>query len=200
MKESHEDLDRALRMLGHVRTPEGMEARIAGEMRRRQAEMVARTASGSQKSWAWWGFAAAVVAVAAFGLKMELKTRPKTVAPVQRARVEASVPPQPVLAVRHVDAVVPVHARRVRQQVREERVSLSAVAAPPQIAPPLPLTQQEKLLLALAHTPEAASGRVLTFMTTSETIKDHGLGKNTIFELDHQELQPMQSTLQGEKE
>jgi len=55
--------------------------------------------------------------------------------------------------------------------------------------PPPPLTQQEKLLLELARSPRLLPQ--LGSIAHSEAVSDHGVGQNTIFELDHQQLQPI---------
>jgi hypothetical protein len=60
--------------------------------------------------------------------------------------------------------------------------------------PPLPLSAQERLLLQLARSPEIARAPAAILRTV--VVVNHGVGLNTIFELDHQNPSPLQSTLQ----
>jgi hypothetical protein len=60
--------------------------------------------------------------------------------------------------------------------------------------PPLPLSAQERLLLKLARSREME--RAPALILSSEVVVNHGVGRNAIFELDHQNPSPLQSTLQ----
>jgi hypothetical protein len=184
--ELHEDIARALRMLGQAAPPEGMEARIAGRLRQRQAELSVASPRRSN-GWRWCVAVATVVAVV--GISLSHRHAAVTV-PVNRAAVELPHRALPPTTIARVDA--PVHAVRGRRTVRTRIVQ----AKIPQGAPPLPLTEQEHLLLALARRPQLLPS--LRSVTTSETIADHGLGKNAIFELDHQELPQLPPMPQGE--
>jgi hypothetical protein len=189
--ELHDDVARALRMLGQATPPEGMEARIALRMRERQAELSGDLAVRRNSRHARWIFASAV-AVAAAAVVM-LSWHHSRVAPPQQAAVETPHHVAPLAS----GTDVPVKTARVRHRLYpvHARVLQTQASAASQIPPPLPLTPQEQLLLALAKTPRLAPA----FITTSETVVDHGLGKNAIFDLDHQEpkeLTPLKTTLQ----
>ena len=189
--ESHEDVARALRMLGQAAPPEGMEARIVGRLQQRQAELSERTGAGGNRLRLRWAFASAIAAAAIVAGLLSWH-HGRAVTPV-RVAVKAPHLEEPTVRL----ANVPVNAVRVRHRVRVVRArTLEAqVSAPSQNPPPLPLTRQEYLLLALAQTPKLAPA----FITNSETVVDHGLGKNAILELDHQELKeltPLKTTLQ----
>jgi hypothetical protein len=195
-----EDVARALRMLGQALPPDGMEARIAGRLRQRQAELSACSAARGNLLRKRWIFATAMLVVAVVIALLGLHPADRAV-PVSRASSRASVQlpyhAAPSAPAEIVQASVPVNVASIRRRSH-------VVAAPdPRMKiftnfrnpPLLPLTHQEKLLLALAQTPSLAP----SFITTSETIVDHGLGKNAILELDHQEpkeLTPLKTTLQ----
>jgi hypothetical protein len=122
------------------------------------------------------------------------------VAPPQQVAVETSHRVAP-LASAPIRTDVPANTARVRHRIYpiHARVLQAQALTPSQIPPPLPLTQQEQLLLALAQTPQRTPWPALASVTTSETVVDHGLGKNAIFDLDHQELKeltPLKTTLQ----
>jgi hypothetical protein len=190
----HEDVTRALRMLGQAQPPEGMESRIAGRLRERQAELSGDLAPRGNLRHARWMLAYAL-AVAAAVVVMLSWHHPRVVPPRQVA-IEAPHHAAPLASV-PVRMDVPATTARVQRRtyIVHARVVQAQASAPSQIPPPLPLTRQEQLLLALAQTPRLAPA----FITTSETVVDHGLGQNAIFELDHQdlkELTPLKSTLQ----
>jgi hypothetical protein len=60
--------------------------------------------------------------------------------------------------------------------------------------PPLPLSAQERLLLQLAQSLRMERSPAL--ITNTEVVANHGVGTNAIFELDHQNPSPLQSSLQ----
>jgi hypothetical protein len=194
--ELQDDVARALRMLGQAAPPEGMEARIVLRMRERQAELASNLAARRNPRRTRWIFASAV-AVAAAAIVM-LSWHHVRVALPRQVAVETPhhVTPQASAPVR---TDLPVNTSRLRHRIYPVHAGIlqAQVSAPSQNPPPLPLTRQEQLLLALAQTPRLPPA--LDSVTTSETIVDHGLGKNTIFELDHQEpqeLTPLKTTLQ----
>ena len=194
--ELQEDVARALRMLGQASPPDGMEARIAGRLRQRQAELSESSAARGNLLRKRWIFATAMlvaaVALALLGLHPADRAVPASRASVQLPYHAASSAPAEIL-----QASIPVNVARIRRRSHvvaapDPRMKNSTDFRNP---PPLPLTRQEKLLLALARTPKLAP----SFITTSETVVDHGLGKNAILELDHQEpkeLTPLKTTLQ----
>jgi hypothetical protein len=137
-------------------------------------------------------FAGAMVAVC---LLVVVLVRHRDGVPVKRAAVVAGVsshvvPPAnvPVLVSAPVYRAVRTtrHARVLRAPVNRDLVSFPA--------PEEPLTGQEKLLAAIAQNPKVLTG--LRSVATSETVADHGLGKNAIFELDHEEFAQLKTTLQ----
>jgi len=183
-----------LRMLGQAAPPEGMEARIAQRMHERQAELSERAAAGRNSLPVRWTFAS--VAAAVVVAVVMLSWHQARVAPPRQVAVETPHRAAPLAsALSRTD--VPVNTARVRHRMHlvHARILEAQTSAPSQNPPPLPLTPQEQLLLALAQTPKLAPA----FITTSETVVDHGLGKNAILELDHQELKeltPLKTTLQ----
>jgi len=87
---------------------------------------------------------------------------------------------------------------RWRRQAADMRTGTPDADADLRNPPPLPLTQQEKLLLELARSPRLFPQ--LGSIAHSEAVSDHGVGQNTIFELDHQELQHIPHTPLGDIE
>lgn len=177
-----------LRALSDVTAPEGMEQRIVLRMRQRQAELSVRRGSRAARV-GWLVAAGAAVACAAVVLLMPGKRMADP--PIRSAVVNA--PP----VVRGVEGPVgsEAHARRpvlISSRAQKE----PAVDQTSRITPPLPLTQQEKLLLAYARAPQFRSA--LVAVSTTEAVDNHGLGANTIFELDHQQLTPMPTTSPNE--
>lgn len=185
--ELHEDVARALRLLGQAAAPEGMEARIAGRLRQRQAEL---SVASPRRTNGWrLGFAVAGV-VAVVGILLSHRHAGVTMT-ANRAAVELPHRATPPATIARADALA--HTVRVRRTAPRTRIVQAKI---PQSAPPLPLTEQEHLLLALARRPQLLPS--LRSVTTSETIADHGLGKNAIFELDHQELPQLPPMPPGE--
>jgi len=154
MKDSQEAIDRVLAGLRDVETPAGMERRLLAAMEERAAVRV---------GWQWrrWsvGFAAAAVLMAAVlvsvaprkvrrevvaGVKQPLVVpAPAHVAYVQRRNTEILRSAQNDLRVHSEARLEPVTARR----------ETLAGGIP---APPMPLTEQEKLLLEIARRGEPA--------------------------------------------
>jgi hypothetical protein len=182
-----DDVTRALRMLGQAPPPEGMEARIAGRLQRSRAELVvARRGVGAR-----WMFAAAAVAAVAGVVVMSMVHRPHG-APLPQVVVE---PTQVQPLVVRTEAVGSAIRSRHTSHVVRVRVDVDPAYVPSLSAPPLPLTQEERLLMALAQTPHSLPA--IAGVTHSETVANHGLGQNAIFELDHENLTQMKTTLPG---
>jgi hypothetical protein len=176
----HEDTERALRMLGSAALPEGMEARVAARVRAAELNVVA--APGS--IWRWSLVTVGALAIA--GVVLLGRHHARDAAPLVVETRSQVMPMAPVV-------VEVEHVRRGRRVVHAA-VGSAGMSGASQVAPPLPLTQQEKLLLAFAQRPGLAAG--LGSVATSEVIVDHGLGENAIFELDHEEFAQLKSTLQ----
>ena len=147
MNRSDKAIDRVLSGLRDVQAPAGMERRLL-------AAMEERAAARAGYSWRKWAFglaasvalAAAVVLavprrmqqhdVAAVKLPVVVRT-PGPVAPIQKHKIEALRSTQ--------------NGLRYRASRRDEPAAEDAVASGGIPAPPMPLTEQEKLLLHLAH-------------------------------------------------
>ena len=151
MKNSDEAIDRVLAGLRGVEAPEGMERRVL-------AGLDARAAAPSGLAWRGWafGFAAAVAVVAG---AMILAGTPRVQQPggaVVRVPVVA-----PVGAPAAPEALVAKRNTRVLRYAQKDAISLTGrqedsadvepVASGGIPAPPMPLTEQEKLLLHLAR-------------------------------------------------
>ena len=199
----NDDVARALRLLGQSPEAEGIEARVLSRVRQRQAEIsVAADRRRSRRvRWMYAGCAAAVAVAMALG---HFHSAPAAVSPaVAAAPVPAApVPAAPVPAAAGATAPSAAAFVAARRRAPQElgaghglrRVGLVRPLTEPVFlnAPPLPLTHQEYLLLALARTPKLAGARGL--VTASETVPEHGLGSNAIFELEHEELKPLETT------
>jgi len=172
----------ALEALRSLPLPEGMQERITERVRQRQLEPPAR---GLRRyTWELWlGASIATVAAAAIFCIVTLQAHRTSGPPVTANAPAHTVVPTPV----STNTQTPTHPPRM--VVHTYRVRQSAPEAPiPHTPPPQPLTAQERLLLELARTPSLAAG-----VAQSQTISQHGLGPNALFELDHEQLQPMQS-------
>jgi hypothetical protein len=185
--ELHEDTARALRMLGQAAPPEGMEARLVGRLQQRRAESNVAGRAGlnifSGRMVLAGAMVAACVMVAVLARHRPNVAKRDVVADV---RAVASASPR---AVTKPAVYGPVKA------TRHVRISRAPVEHNRQVSfpgPEEPLTEQERLLLRLARAPGPALGAV----TTTETVVDHGLGENAIFEIDHEELAQLKTTLQ----
>jgi len=191
--ELHEDVARSLRILGQAPMPEGMEDRIIGQMRQRQAELHSAVSNrGNRRRW-MLGSAIAASAVVV-GLVSQHHATPTATAKHLVTNSPGRETPQMTAAILRVET--PANAVRVPHSPRviRARVSQTAASAPSFNPPPLPLTQQERLLLAFAQAPRI--GPALASVTASETVIDHGLGKNAVLELDHEDFKPLKTTLQ----
>lgn len=183
-----------LRSLGSVQPPEGMEARIVQRIRQRQAEMSLPPAINGIScgiSWTRWGKAAAMAGVAT--LMMLLSQRLRHHVTPQEHTVDLAFAGPVAQAPTHSRAkaapptATPAHlVHHFAPALRAQKAV--SVAAEPSQPPPLPLTRQERLLLALARNPQFASGKQRLPVFTTETIAYHGLGENALFELGHQQL------------
>jgi len=169
-----------------------MEARLVGRLQRRRDEL---NAVGESRRGIFSGRVMFAGAMFAACVLVAVLVRHRDRAPVKPAAVVAgissnAVPPvkPPVLVSAPAYGAVGTthHTRVLRTPVRRDLVSFPA--------PEEPLTKQEKLLVAIAQSPKVLTG--LRSVATSETVADHGLGKNAIFELDHEEFAELKTTLQ----
>ena len=185
-QESHDSGFNALQALNSLQHPAGMQERVlenlAARVRHQQLHPLAR---GLRKyAWELWagasiGIVAAAVLLCIFALQSHRTTNQPQVARVETPKIGSA--PTSAHAVQTNSP--PYKATRTYRAQKEE-----TSAAIPHTPPPEPLTSQERLLLTLANTPSLAAG-----VAQSQTISQHGLGTNALFELDHEQLQPMRS-------
>jgi len=187
--ELREDAVRALRLLAQAPLPEGMAERLTAGLQRRQRA----AAPASPRVPAVYALAALSLALGMAALWVSLLGTE----PIPAAQDRAAVQPHQALvgspAPRTVAAKQGPTGKRAMRGVMEsavaERVSPGFLNPPP-----LPLSAQERLLLQLARSPEIARAPAAILRTV--VVVNHGVGLNTIFELDHQNPSPLQSTLQ----
>lgn len=150
MKDSHEAIDRVLTGLRDVSAPVGMEQRVLAAMERRTAE---------RTGWQWrtWsvGLAAVVVLLAAGVVSVRPhRSYPEAVAVVAQPPVLPG--PAPVAETRQRNTGIRTVAQNDRGHkvfpTRETVLQEETTSIP---APPMPLTEQERLLLQLAHRADA---------------------------------------------
>lgn len=160
---SHDDVQRALLMLGSATPPEGMEARIIGRLRERRTERTLAAEPSRLGSWlSPWRLAAFGTMVAGCALLFML-TRMQTASPAPVvARLEMPAPPPNKASLRSS----PIRNRAVRTTHRltvshETSAPLAPLSFP---APHTPLTHQEELLLSLASLPEQQVVAVTAFL------------------------------------
>jgi hypothetical protein len=171
------DVD-ALQALRSLPLPEGMQDRITERVRQRQLESP-QLGLRCYARELWLGASIAVVAAAVILGIVALQAH-RTASPL----VSANVPPRTVVLT-PAAANTQSAANSLRKLVHNYRARQAALI--PHTPPPLPLTSQERLLLALANTPSLAAGAAV-----SQPVPDHGLGANSLFDLDHEQLKPMQ--------
>ena len=182
----------ALQALRSVQPPTGMQERVMQTLAARAREQAAAPASVWRRyAWELWAggaiaVAAAVVMFGILSMRSHHVTTPGLEANVQKQIV---VPvPSPADAAQMI--LLPrTEAHSIsgpqRHAPRKEVADVSHTAIP-HAAPPMPLTSQERLLIALASTPSLAASAAV-----SQPVRDHGLGANALFELGHQRLTPL---------
>ena len=187
-------VQRAWQVISNAASPEGMEARILARVRSREEEMRSRRRWFQWRPMMLWAAAAALVAiVVSFAMMRHGGTTEERV--VERASVVA---PRES-AYREVPKRTDVHADVLdTQRLRKRIVARNVVVPRFQNPPPLPLSEQERLLVALAQRPQLLPE--LTSIERTETVKAHGIGENSIFELSTQPLQPVQPAPLGDFE
>ena len=192
-----EDAERSLRLLARAPLPEGMEARLNAELRGRQMALTQRAAAreGLRLPGMYALAAFGVVLVAALLVNLRRSEQVQTgesasstvsLSPAAGPVVSPKVVPHLVRA-RH--SIPRATGRRVMEQQAPEPLTQEFLNPPP-----LPLSAQERLLLKLARSREME--RAPALILSSEVVVNHGVGRNAIFELDHQNPSPLQSTLQ----
>jgi hypothetical protein len=176
----------ALRALRSLQPPAGMQERLVENILHRARERGVDPAGRGfhWEAWKLWASAGlAVVAAASILCIVALQGHRETGQPL-----EARVPARGINpAIARADARQtgrPVHA--VARSYREPRRVTSAPV--PHTAPPMPLSAQERLLVALAGRPALAASAAV-----SRPVSDSGLGANALFELDHEQLTPLQA-------
>jgi hypothetical protein len=144
-------VDRVLAGLKQTAPPAGLEQRVLTAMREAQSRQVA----ARPRPWLWtWGLALAGTAVGLCLAVSVAHRRQPTTAPnpytgsaiaSAPAGIEAPVPPIERAGQSPRPHLRPTHLRTFEAESVRERLALSYPA------PPLPLTEQERLLLRLAH-------------------------------------------------
>jgi len=172
----------ALQALNSLQPPEGMQERITEHIRQRQLQFPSRRLSRYAREL-WAGVSIAVVAATIIVCIFALQTHHAENSPQVAGVTTHAILSAPASA-NAAPAVSPPH--KTARSSRATRTEVVEVI--PHTPPPMPLTSQERLLLALANTPSLAAG-----VAQTQTISQHGLGPNALFELDHEELQPMRS-------
>jgi len=151
MRNSDEQIDLVLNGLRDMETPEGMERRI---LRTVQEQAASHTQVRWNKGpWAWIGAFASVAAVCVMALMLHRERPALTVARLPSRAL--AVTPQIDVA-RPIFSPAPVvrgkpgtrHDSKVLKTGEASAIELQAVSFP---APPMPLTEQEKLLLRVVH-------------------------------------------------
>ena len=149
MKDSQEAIDRVLTGLRDISAPVGMEGRVL-------AAMEQRAASGARWQWRRWlvGLAAAVVLIAAVMILRPQHTAKDGILPTVTQPLIATVAKNQG---RNTEILRPAQNGLVRyRQAKPVRLESKHVAELGGIpAPPMPLTEQERLLLQLAHRADA---------------------------------------------
>ena len=194
---SEEDqLGRALHLLGHAQPPAGMEDRLNQRLRHRQAELAQRTSSRKQNGMrSVLGFALACSVIAVVVMVVRHADQPLNAPAPTHASTVPLMHASPVPAIEAKAGTANVaagNARRtpLRLVVSSKRPARSA--APGMVATPLPLTEQEKLLLALARAPRYAATSGLEHVELAQTTGDRELlRRNALFELDHERITPL---------
>lgn len=148
MRNSDESIDRVLAGLRDVEAPEGMERRVL-------AAMEERATARSGYSWRMWSFglAAAVVLVAAVVVSVVPRRAHRPGFAAVKLPVIAPVP-APVAYVQRRNTEILRYAQNdlsFRVSRREEPAVEEPMVSGGFPAPPMPLTEQEKLLLHLAR-------------------------------------------------
>jgi anti-sigma-K factor RskA len=176
----------ALHALNSLQPPAGMQDRLTQNLTERVRHQQLHPVARELKKYAWEMWAGASIAVVAaavilciFALQSHRTANQPQIAMVETHKINSA--PTSTHAVKTNN---PSH--KAAGSYREQREVESA--AIPHTPPPQPLTSQERLLLTLANSPSLAAG-----VAQSQTISQHGLGTNALFELDHEQLQPMRS-------
>jgi hypothetical protein len=164
-----------------------METRLTAELRGRQMALAQRAAA--REGLRLPGvYALAAVAVVLIGALLVNLRRSEQVHTSQSA--SSAEPRSAAVETAALPKNVP-HLLRVRRSISRATEPVAPEFLNP---PPLPLSAQERLLLQLAQSLRMERSPAL--ITRTEVVVNHGVGTNAIFELDHQNPSPLQSSLQ----
>jgi len=184
-QETRDSGPNALRALSSLQPPAGMQERITQNISERVHQQQNHPVARGLRKYAWEMWAGASIAVVAtavilciFALQSHPTVNQPQVAIVETRKIDPTTAHTPVTPTNNAPHKA-AHSYRVQ---KEEAATI------PHTPPPQPLTSQERLLLTLANSPSLAAG-----VAQSQTISQHGLGTNALFELDHEQLQPMRS-------
>ena len=150
MMDSNEAIDRVLTGLRDVSAPAGMEQRVHAAMEHRAAQETGR----HWRSWSL-GLAAAVVLLAVGVISIRPRgSHTEAVASVAQPLVLPNPEPASEARARNTEILrVAQNEHGHRTSAKRETVQQEATTSIP--APPMPLTEQERLLLQLAHRTDA---------------------------------------------
>jgi len=177
----------ALKALNSLQPPDGIQERVMQNIAERVRHQQLSPALHGCRKYAWELWAGATIALIAAAIIV-------CIFALQARRVEnpplAANMPTHKIAPTSIRTGTEPAANPPRKVPHTNRTEKSRSAAPiPHTPPPQPLTAQERLLLRLANTPSLAAG-----LAQTQTISQHGLGANALFELDHEQLQPMRES------
>jgi hypothetical protein len=169
--DSEQDVDRILRALGSVEASAGMQQRVMAAVAQREEDTPGRNLT--------WGFAALAAAVVVAVFAVRLLPRPSPAHPPMASRTEA-VPAGTSPVTVAIDNATPIvtHKRSLRAVAREphrllcdcDPTALAEANAPSQLAPELPMTEQEKLLRQVARHPDPVQVAELSAASREEHI------------------------------
>jgi hypothetical protein len=195
--ELQDDAARMLRLLARAPLPEGMEARLTAELRGRQRALAQRAAASAglrlPGMFVLAGLALVLIAALLVNLRRSEQVQTGQSASNSEPRSTAVQPAALPKAAPHLMRArrsMPRATGRLGMEQHEPAQVTPEFLNPP----PLPLSAQERLLLELARS--RALERAPALILSSEVVVNHGVGRNAIFELDHQNPSPLQSTLQ----
>lgn len=149
MKDTKQAIDKVLAGLRDVQTPSGMEQRVLAAMEERAAVRV---------GWRWrrWSFGLAAVMLVALGV---VALRPHRVKEDVVAGAKPGFPMPTSVVTRDPRNTGVLHSVQNDVKSRRTRTVVAAASGPEEVggipAPPMPLTEQERMLLRLAHRNDA---------------------------------------------
>lgn len=168
MKNSDKAVEKVLAGLREAETPEGMEQRILKRLRNVAAEQHERSPRGIASSlrlirMPFWALVTASVAVISLAIGWTVFRQHRAAHNIADSHTVVANPPSTKIQVAARSEVVPLHRSSIARVKRntnsqkeklvkeEESVALDEMHAASYPPPPMPLTEQEKLLLRVLH-------------------------------------------------